>query len=248
MKTIARWTVGAVMGSALMLTAGLTAQASELVVIETTGSAGVAAGDIIASGSSMTVPAGATVTLIGEDGTPVTLTGPFTGVPQTSGGTGGNADMSVLAGLLSSDSKSTASLGVIRNVGTKATADVPDPYLVNVDVSGDRCLGADGSVVLYRGDGSAAQPLVLGEMVGGKVVRSTKPVTWPAGAEQLRLPAQMSKMFRAGSTWQVKVGGNSADLTFHAMPASLGNATQKAVWMAKQNCKPQAVALINSLR
>lgn len=247
MNTFARWTLGAGMGSALMLSTALSASAAELVVIETSANAGVAAGDIITNGQSVTIPAGETATLIGADGTPVTLTGPFNGVPQAAASAGGE-DMSVLASLLGGDNKSTASLGVIRAGTAGATADVPAPYLVNVTVNGNRCLPSDGSITLYRSDASASQPLVLGQVVGGNAVTRSKPVPWKQGRTEMPLPKAMTKHFKSGSVWEVTLGKKATRLTFHTMPATLTNATQQAVWMAKQDCKPQAIALINNLR
>ena len=235
-----------VAGTAMLFAAGLSAQASEFVVIEADDKAGFAQGDVIADGASITIPSGSSLTLISEDGMPVTLPGPFSGVPKSSG-SGGNSDLSVLASLLSNSNKSTVSLGVVRAAGSKKDDSVPSPYLVNVDVSGARCLPSDGTIVLYRSDASETTTLKLTEMIGNKEVRSSKG-KWKAGDNQMSLPRKMVSMFKDDSNWKFVTGDNSVDLNFHAMPSSLDNATKKAIWLAEQGCKPQAIALLSNLR
>ena len=81
--------IGAFIGLVLVLSA-LPAPAAEFVVVAG-GAPGLMPGQVVQSGATLEIPAGASVTLVSESGKTLTLKGPHSGPAGTGGGGGGNA-------------------------------------------------------------------------------------------------------------------------------------------------------------
>lgn len=218
------------------------AMASELVVVQARG-ASFTPGQVIGDGQSVEVPAGGSVMLMSADGSSVTLSGPYSGVPSVGGD--GDRDRGVVDALSQMFKKRQASiesLGAVRATGVDTEDDsLPQPWVVSVHATGPVCVRPDQAAVLWRRDGSTQANVELREL--GGAFRGTAP--WPAGHQTLRLPA--SFQFKDGRQYRTKLDGQEATFTILEIPATIDNDGVRAAWMASKGCEPQALALIDSL-
>lgn len=232
----------------LLATAAFAANAKqasyEMVVLHAEGAA-LKRGAVIDGNQSLTLRAGSKVTLVGADGKTVTLQGPSTGKPASLAGgasTGAKAPKKVaaiLGALLSSEERSTRALGVVRS-GGPATAKLPNEWAVNVDQSGTKCVSGD-SVKLWRPDAGKVATLMIRRAQSARTAKAE----WPAGQEYLPVS---SKVFEDGQNYIISVNGRSAEMKFNVMPADLDNPTEQAAWMARNNCRDQALAMVDRIR
>lgn len=237
------------MATVLMATAGFAANAKqvsyEMVVLHVEGAA-LKRGAVIDGNQSLALKAGSKVTLVGADGKTVTLQGPSTGKPAEMAGAGAPGAKSpkkvvaILGALLSNEERSTRALGVVRSAGPTGSAKLPNEWAVNVAQSGVKCVASD-VVKLWRADTGQTEKLQIRR---ANSARSAK-ADWPAGQEYLTVS---SKMFSNGENYIVNVNGRSAEMQFNVMPASLTNPTEQAAWMARHNCRDQALAMIDRIR
>jgi len=217
---------------------------AEMVVIAST-AAGVKAGEIIKTGASITVPAGGSVTMVSESGNAVTVTGPFSGIPKTAGGSKGGGDLvKSLAGLVAGGGKSSGSLGTMRAAPGGGPADPADPWMVNVGKPGKQCFSKSGKTVLWR-----AKPVRPSELKLKNLADKTRVKTpWPAGANTLPWPKGFA--LSDGATYLARLKGNrkAAKIVIHLVPDDLPTKAHKAVWMAKRGCVGQARLLLGLSR
>ncbi|MFV3130317.1 hypothetical protein [Niveispirillum sp. KHB5.9] len=204
--------------------------AAPLVVAEAKG-IDLAPGATVDDKAALTLADGARLVLIGEDGSQVTLRGPFKGAPA---GAGQGATQQ-LAGLLSARGTDATSLGAVRDAGAKAA--LPDPWLVDAASSGSACVKVGQEVVLWRAD--AAKPASLTLMPADRAW--TANAEWPAGEGRLALP---ELPITDGGTMLFELDGAAAAVTFHLLPASVTAPRMAAGWMAAKQCDRQARALL----
>ena len=215
------------------------ANAADFVVIQSQ-AAGVTQGEVISDSATMSLQAGETVTLLSASGETIALSGPFEGVPQAQSSGGDGAFATAIANMLQARQKSTASLGAVRS-GTVGAAEtpVPQPWLISVENSGDRCLYGDRAV-LWRADNATEGELSL---TGG--VKSIRGAAWPAGTDQVALS---NDMFVDGASYTATLDGSAVELRVHKASAQMDNPAELAAWMAEKGCTNQALALLNSLQ
>lgn len=206
------------------------ALAAPLVVVEAKG-VDLAAGATVDDAAALTLADGARLVLIGEDGTQVTLRGPFKGTPASAG----KGATQQLAGLLSARGADTTSLGAVRDAGPLAA--LPEPWLVDPAVSGAACVKAGQEVVLWRAD--AAKPAGLTLMPADRAW--TANAEWPAGEARLALP---DLPIQDGGTLLFELDGAASAVTFHLVPAAVTAPKMTAGWMAAKQCDRQARALL----
>ena len=235
--------IGAFIGLVLVLSA-LPASAAEFVVVAG-GAPGLMPGQVVQSGATLEIPAGASVTLVSESGKTLTLKGPHSGPAGTGGGGGGNPGpglIKALSGLLTVSGQETASLGTMR--GVQPPPPPPDPWVVDIGRSGDHCVPAKGTVRLWRAKKDKARILSL-KNLGDK----SKSVTdWPAGSSALAWPAEVT--LGNGARYLLRLKGSRARRKFnlHLVPAGLPTDAHRAAWMAKKGCETQAMRLLSRLR
>ena len=229
---------------ALSIFAGAPVSANnDMVIVGSTDPAFVP-GAIVDGGAPLTLAADQTITLIGADGAVVTLNGPFEQAPvsvvnRTQPGDPGL--VVALGALLTERENSTAVLGVVRSA--TATAEIeplPDPWAVNVDRSGTRCMRPD-LVTFWRMDATAAADLRISAPRSGRSAE----VNWPAGTNQLAVDGAA---FRDRQTYMLSLDGHEVALTMHVLPNAVGGLAEQAAWMAEAGCEAQALALLDSVR
>lgn len=245
MKRMMKASVAAI----LVATAGFAANAKqvsyEMVVLHSEGAA-LKRGAVIDGNQSLALKAGSKVTLVGADGKTVTLQGPATGKPVDLAGNGASGAKSskkvvaILGALLSNEERSTRALGVVRSADSAGAAKLPSEWAVNAEQSGVKCVNGD-LVKLWRAD--ASQPAKL-QIRRAQSARTAKAV-WPAGQEFLSVS---SKVFRDGQNYIVNVNGRTSEMKINVMPAGLNSPTEQAAWMARHNCRDQALAMVDRIR
>lgn len=239
MNTIAKLSLGVSLAALLAVAAPSASVAAEYVVLGSTGTS-LTQGAVIDAAQPIDVPAGAKVTLMGADGTPVSIEGPFAGKPADRIGTAtGDTKVSALSSLFQSQKKSTASLGAVRAAKSGGDYELPQPWVVSVEDEGARCIKS-GSTELWRADAASSAKFSL---VGGfKAIRNGD---WPA-SNTVKMPANF---FQDGKEYTATVGDNAVKLTMHVMPAELESKSPGAVlnWMAEKGCTKQAVTFASAL-
>lgn len=232
----------------LMATVAFAANAKqvsyEMVVLHVDGAA-LKRGAVIDGNQPLALKAGSKVTLIGADGRTVTLQGPSAGKPADLAGAaaiGAKAPKKVaaiLGALLSNEERSTRALGVVRSAGP-VNAKLPNEWAVNVERSGTKCVAGE-SVKLWRADANHAAKLHIRRAQSARTAKAE----WPAGQEFMLISR---KVFLDGQNYVISVNGRSAEMKFNVMPAGLDNPTEQAAWMAGNNCRDQALAMVDRIR
>jgi len=160
------------------------ARADMIVVASTT--IGIGPGHVIADGASVSIPAGASLTLLDQSGKSLVITGPFDGTPGAKAKPGGdNALVSALASLIERNEKTTNTLGASRSLS--AGGDIADRPVGAVDIAtgGTYCL-APGSAQLLRPDAGAPARITVRDSRTAQAVdvafaAGQAAVPWPAG-------------------------------------------------------------------
>lgn len=227
-----------------LMAAAVTAQAADLVVIAG-GAPGLTPGQVIKSGASIEVPAGATVTLVSESGKTVTITGPHKGPANIGGGGSGGGDarlISSLSGLLTGSGKDTASLGTMR----AAFPPKPpiNPWVIDTGQSGDHCVPAKGPVTLWRAKSAKARILSIKNLKD----KTKSKADWPAGASTVDWPAGVTLKDEGRYLTRLKGSRTARKFVLHLVPGSLPSDAHKAAWMAERGCVKQAKRLLAGLR
>lgn len=222
--------LAAILAALLLVPAAL---AGPLVLVEARGVA-MAPGTQVPEDEPVTLPDGAQMLLIAEDGTQITLRGPYTGLPSKAAvGQGGTVQ--ALADLLSARSADTSMLGAARDAGQPLP--LPEPWLIDAGASGSGCVRPGHSLVLWRAAGAAAQSLTL-----MPADRSwTANATWPAGEQRLELTELPVK---EGATYLFELDGNAAAITFHLLPDMVTAKRMVGGWLLARGCDRQARALL----
>jgi hypothetical protein len=210
---------------------------SPLVVMEVRGT-NLKQGSTVDSDKPLTLKEGERVTLIGANGSYVTLRGPFSDTPLKD--SAGSADSKQnLAALVASREARTNSVGVVR-AGAE-TAALPSPWLIDVARPGRRCLKNGSIPVLWREDAAKAETVSV--YPGDKSWRVD--LNWEAGKDQLNLPPITN--IDASASLVVVRGGAEINLSLSGAPADLPDPLLYASWLFHRGCAQQADAMIKAL-
>ncbi len=123
------------------------AEAVELVVIRST-APGLEPGQVVDGNKKLKLPTGVKLTLVSQDGKPLTLEGPFSGFPRTGKSRGRNL-IQALARLITRKSKDISSLAGGR-AATSPGAMASNPWAIRISRSGDHCLLQTRPAVFWR--------------------------------------------------------------------------------------------------
>ena len=241
MNIIRKLSIGLLAGAS-MIVLGVTAEAGQLVVLESTAPS-YKGGTVLDGAKSISVPAGAKITVVSEDGVSRQIVGPYKGVPESKAAAGKSNGklIAALSGLLKEREKSSSSLGTIRS-GNKKSDSVNNPWHISTDASGDRCVPANKQVILYRQDDSHA----VGLTIRAAGSRKDTSGNWKAGWKSLRLPERFSSEVKDGARYKVSLDEASVNLTFHVMPGNLTSPADQAAWMAEKHCRAQVIAMVRN--
>jgi len=210
-------------------------------------------GKIFVVNDVLTVPEGATVTLLGEDGTVTAVPGPAQVMVTADAAPGAAAPdpakleqnrstLSKIGTLLSGEQARTETLGVSRSIGSGSKPQgLDDPWTLSADQSGAGCYKR-GGVSLARRDDKAAAEVSLR-------VDDSSPVTglvWQAGEATLALPQPLPD---GAKRIVLEVGSAFAAIDLHVLPAGIDekDPLQLVGWMIEKGCGRQAAALLGQL-
>lgn len=228
-------------GAAVILALGSVASvasAAMLIVIDARGGV-LKPGQKIDSAQALTLKEGERVTVIGPDGNATTLRGPFKGVVPGHSGSGTEPRMA-LAALIATRNARTNSVGVIRS-GTSA-APLPEPWLIDVTRSGERCIKAGTNPVWWRPQPAPAQPLVV-----MPIDRSWRAdLQWEAGQQQMG--ARNLVAMTSESVMVVRSGDQEFTIRINLVPVAFDNDFVLVSWMLEKGCMQQADALLRQLK
>lgn len=246
----------AIMVSALVLARESRAEELALVVFESQGGP-MAPGDVVKGDSPLTLDAGQILTLIAEDGSVITLTGPFSGPPRPTAAANSGALSATLTQLLAASASSTSSLGASRklvptgapapvsaglsrggSIGGVADAIPPEPWLLDTQTSGHRCVLDSGAVTFWRSEPSQGAEVKV-SFAGENWTASTR---WPGGYTRLAAPEGMPR--RNGAVYTLDYAHNPVTLTLHVLPSKISSVPVLAAWMVEKGCSGQATALL----
>lgn len=189
------------------------ASAQEAVLLTST-VPGYPPGLVISAADRLSIPDGASATLLFRSGEMLHLRGPFEGVlgQQRSGAANGGA--AVFAEMFRMQGADATVIGGTRS--TRSTR--PDPTLDDVEVdpqrSGTYCVGPTTSVwITHPASGSDIYAL--------RRKGSNRTLSWPPGAERIEWPSDVP--IEDGTQFEITAGGSAqATVTFHTMAPAVG--------------------------
>jgi hypothetical protein len=210
-------------------------------------------GKIFVVNDVLSVPDGATVTLLGEDGTVTAVPGPAQVLVTADAAPGAAAPdpakleqnrstLSKIGSLLAGEQARTETLGVSRSIGSgNKPRGLDDPWALSADQSGAGCYRKDG-VVLARKDEKAAAKVTL-RVDGGTPVTG---LVWQAGEATLPLPQPVPD---GAKRLVLEVGSAFAAIDLHALPDEINekDPLQLVGWMIEKGCARQAAAFLGQL-
>ena len=220
--------------AALIFGTASAAMAAELVVVEARG-VGLKQGDVIDDAKPLTLKDGQLVTLVAENGSILTLRGPYDQAPSAS--SGGVDVASAIGALTTGGTRNVA--GVVRSAATDVH--LPGPWLMDVSHPGVACLRQGDHPVLWRAsDGGATLTMMPAD-------RSWRAQTqWPAGSPTLQAPSNFP--IKDGRTYLADFGGKPVAVTLTQIPPKVTNPRMQAAWMLEKGCVAQAEALLKTVR
>src|SRR5690349_10750371 len=112
------------LAAALILGTAFAATAAEFAVVEVRGTTSLKAGDVVDDGQPIKLLDGQMVTLVAEDGSILTIRGPYDQTPK-GGGSGGVDVAGALGALATGKAQNVA--GVVRSANTEVH--LPSPWL-----------------------------------------------------------------------------------------------------------------------
>lgn len=234
-----------VLAASVAFSASASASSYEMVVVHVEGSS-LKRGAVIDGNRSLKLKAGSKVTLVGSDGSSVTLQGPSTTAPfqmtrsRQANPKAGKKVVEILGALLSDQRRSTKALGVVRSATSNSFTPPPHEWAVNVAQSGTKCIGGDVAM-LWRADAKRAAKINI-RRAGS--VRTAKAV-WPKGQEFLAISR---KVFQDGQNYKIAMNGRSVEIKVNVMPEGLNSTAEQAAWMARSDCRSQALTMVDRIR
>ena len=222
--------------AALILGTATAAVAAELVVVEVRGGVSLKQGDTVDDAQPIKLQDGQMVTLVAEDGSILTLRGPYDQAPT--GGKGGVDVASALGALTTGKAQNVA--GVVRSANTEIR--LPDPWLVDVSHPGVACLRAGEQPVLWRQSDAGNGTLTM--MPADRSWRAQAP--WPVGSPTLQTPNTFP--IKDGRTYLADFGGKPIAVTLTQIPPKVTSPRMQAAWMLEKGCVAQAEALLRTVR
>lgn len=223
------WVVGLAASMSLL---GLPALAADLVVVKAEG-VSLRTGDLIPGSQPLKLDAGQKVSLIAPSGKTIRLTGPHDLPPLPDAALEDPTVIGSLKAMVKERSANTASLGITRVSGIE----LPEPWVVDVGSSGNRCVMEGARPALWRPDGKDETSVALVAREGKWRAKAT----WPAGHQKLTAPD--AYVPSDGDTLVIQFPMGKSDLAIHLGSASLANDAMRLAWLLEVGCDAQAAAL-----
>jgi hypothetical protein len=211
------------------------ARAGDALVLEST-EASLPRGSVVKDGAAVEVAAGANVTLIGQDGSTVTVEGPHSGPIGAPAGDGSDDLVGGLALLFGEGGTDASSFGAVRGL-SDGTGEV---WTIDLSVSGRRCVEPAGTIALRRGAAGSGQFRAIAS--GAEV-----PLAFADEAAVQPWPATVPVVDGADYGFIPDGSGSLVHIVVQTVPSALPTTAHVASWLARQGCGPQALALLDQL-
>jgi hypothetical protein len=225
-----------------LMTLSATANAVQMVVVTST-SPSVVLGTVLNEGEVLKISAGELVKLVSENGEIVRITGPFMGSPNFKEHMNKQPSTTNLIAYLKAmfenrklDDSSSAS------IRTGRVLMAPNLWWVNILASGKHCVGTEEKVLIWRSV-AKKQAEVLVKKSGGNTIKSL----WFAGASTTVWPKIMPL---ENGVWYSLITSHPKKanmVQIRLLPRDLPTDAHRAVWMAKNGCKRQAMRLLEEM-
>lgn len=214
---------------ALPLCLGI-ARAEDAVLLSST-APGYAAGMVVLETDRLSVPEGASLTLLFQSGEVLRLGGPFNGTIQPPASAGATTSVARLADLFKAQGTDASVIGGTRSVRNRGREADPDDVLVDPRRSGTYCIGPSTSVWIARPD--QERPAVALRRKG-----SSRTLAWPADATRVEWPGDVP--LDDGSQFELETGGQSrATVTFRTMPPDSAGGSSRLASGIMLGCQDQ---------
>lgn len=221
--------------------------AEDLIVFEAINSV-YSPGDVVDGAQVLKLDTDQSVSLITPDGKIIKIKGPYEQLPFTSNGGRGAGVIDALKGLVEPGTSDTQSLGVTRDAFSAdeslmggSGSKLPEPWLIDVKVSGDWCVRQNDAVVFWRADDTNDAMFKITTLDRGWQVETT----WPAGYAKLASPPDTP--IRDAESFSIQMNGKNSMIYLHVLPNSLEQPKALAAWMSQKNCTSQAKVLLSSV-
>ena len=229
--------VGVLIASLMILSA--TANAVQMVVVSSTAPL-IVAGIVINEGEELNIPTDNMVKLVSEGGEIIRLKGPFAGIPIV-----GNQNMNhkfsenLIAYLKAMFADRELDTSVIAAVRAKRAPIAPNLWWLNISLSGKHCFSSKQQTLIWRSDVKKRTELLI-KNSGGSATNSL----WSAGTPTTAWPNSMPL---ENGVWYSLITSHprkSNMVQLRLLPRDLPTDAHRAVWMAKNGCKRQAMRLL----
>ena len=175
---------------------------------------GYVPGMVVSATDRLSVPEGASATLLFQSGEMMRLGGPFEGTlgQQQVKATGNSVAM--LADLFRLHGVDATMIGGTRSTNVARSGPSIEDVLIDAERSGTYCVEPSTSVWITRAPGDA-------RMYAVRRKGNTRTLGWPSGAERVEWPVDVP--IEDGSQFEIATDGAArATVTFRAMPSSVG--------------------------
>jgi hypothetical protein len=188
------------------------AVAAEAVLLAST-VPGYVPGMVVSSTDRLSVPDGASATLLFQSGEMLRLRGPFDGTLEQQKANGGGSAVAMLADMFRLRGVDATVIGGTRSTGAARSGHDLDEVLVDPRHSGTYCIEPTSSVwIAHPADRHAVYAL--------RQNGSLRTVAWPPGAERTEWPGDVP--IEDGSRFEIVTDGTAqATVTFRAMPPAV---------------------------
>jgi hypothetical protein len=188
-------------------------------------------GMVVSAADRLSLPEGASATLLFQSGETLRLRGPFEGSlfqQQTAAATGGAA---VLADMFRMHGVDATVIGGTRSTGPARPGPALDDVQVDPERSGTYCVEPATSVWITRPAGEA----------GAYALRrkgSTRSLAWPPGAQRIEWPGDVP--IEDGGQFEIRTGSAAlATVTFRSMPPGAPDGPGRIVTGLGLGCRDQ---------
>ena len=177
---------------------------------------GYVPGMVVSSTDRLSVPDGATATLVFESGGMLRVRGPFEGTLAQQQMKSGETSVAALADMFRLHGVDATVIGGTRSTGASRTIAAMEDVPVDPQRSGTYCIAPASSIWITR-------PATERAVYTLRRLGRTRTLGWPAGATRMEWPVDVP--IEDGNQFEIAADGAArTTVTFHVMPAATGPA------------------------
>lgn len=245
MSRMIKFSIATILAASVSVAAHAAGSSFDMVVVHVEGTS-LKRGAVVDGSRTLTLKAGSKVTFVGSDGKSFTMRGPVTAKPaeitrkDQSWSSSSQKVVEVLGALLSDERRSTRALGVVRSARATPAQPLPNEWAIDVAQSGTKCIGGQVAM-LWRSDSDYQAHIKIRRKGSGRTAKAI----WPEGQEYLAINR---KVFQNGQNYSISVNNRPVEMKVNVMPQGLTNTAEQAAWMARNDCRSQALVMVNRIR